>query len=124
MAPGWVQQQSQLPEHFRTALRAEAADNGHGSIRTLGTIAYGVLLGMPKETRTAMHVWMQSRLARHGPDIEPAEVFSMLMRLTASEPVGSTTSERLGHLLALALTLRNEVDLIPTESPGRKKDQD
>lgn len=85
MAPGWVQQTIQLPEKFRAAMRGDAGTRGHSSIKTLGTAAVGILLGMPDDVRHVLYLWTHARIIRHGADVEPREIYAAFKAILAAE---------------------------------------
>lgn len=116
MAPGWVQQGVQVPASFREQFRREADDRGHSSVKTLGTIGMGILLGMPPEVRTGMYIWAQQRIGRSGGDITAGEIYRAFRDLMEmGEAAGD--EERMARLLARVL--RGESSIPPTESGGK-----
>jgi hypothetical protein len=84
MAPGWVQQGLQLPKAFRDALRTESSSRGHASIKTLGSMAVGILLGMPPEVRHVLYLWTHAKIIRDGDKIEPRDVYSAYLGILAA----------------------------------------
>lgn len=121
MAEGWVQQGIQIPEDFRAHFRREAADKGHSSIKTLGTIAIGILLGMPQDVRAAMFIWTQSKIARSGDEIQAGEIYDTLISLLeATDDKGEDN-----HLaLMLVRALRSSAGVTASTTPGNNDPAD
>lgn len=121
MAVGWEQQGVQLPEAMKEAFRAEAAARGHTSVKALGTIAVGLLLGMPEEVRTAMFLWTQNKIAKWGAELTPEEIYKLFESMLSADQSGSG-DERLARLLVKAL--RGDADIPPTERTSEDEGED
>lgn len=83
MPEGWRQQSLQIPDEFHEAFRGEAARWGQSSVKILGTVAVGLLMGMPEDARREFYFWMLRIL--HDPDqsLSARAVFEKLLDLLA-----------------------------------------
>ncbi len=120
MAEGQVQQTIQMPQQFRQIFRAEAMARGHSSVKHLGTLATGLLLGMPPAARHALYVWISTMRPGELRDLQPEDVYKAFARLMHIE--GETPdNERVAWLVTRILS--PEISLPPEERPGRKNEE-
>ena len=120
MAAGWVQQGIQVPTHFRTILRLEAGRRGHSSIKHLGTLMTGILLGMPPSARQALYLWISTMNPDEVRDIQPEQVYRAFARIMSIDD-GPPDEKQMAWLVRRILDPR--ISLPPTERPGRSEEQ-
>lgn len=117
MAPGWAQQSVQVPTHFREIFRLEASERGHSSIKHLGTLATGLLLGMPPRARQALYVWISTMRAEEMRDLQPEQIyeaFARIMRVSNEPP----DEKEVAWLVTRILDPR--ISLPPSERPQQE----
>lgn len=77
---GWSRQQMQIPEDLRKIFAAESRYRGQGSIKILGALAVGALLGMPSKARDLAYLKVTQASWGDGKHLTPERVFEFFMQ--------------------------------------------
>jgi len=86
MAEGWARQALQVPEGMARRFTGEADRYGPNSVKLLGTLALGILLGMPKAQRDDLYIWITRRLWDGDEDLSSEEIWRQVERVVAAKP--------------------------------------
>lgn len=114
MAPGWGRVSLQVPLPVVAIWRAEAATKGQSSVKMLGTVATGLLLGMPAPVRDELYLQV-SRLSWKGlQDLTPEVLWQMLRAILAEHEAGRPV----GKDWYVDRILSPEITLPPGRRPG------
>jgi len=114
---GWARQQLQIPEDLRKILVAESKYRGQGSIKILGTLAIGVLLGMSQSARDKAYLAVTRASWGEAHDLTPEKVFEIFMQ--AIEETQRENPESGDHEPLFEVTRILDPELTP--KPGEKQ---
>eukprot|EP00392_Amoebophrya_sp_AT5.2_P016169 g16414.t1 len=111
---GWSRQQMQIPEDLRKIFAAESRYRGQGSVKILGALAVGALLGMPAKARDRAYLKVTRASWGDGKELTPERVFEFFMQ--SIEEAQEEDEQTSGTLWEVTRILDPEL----TPPPGEK----